>query len=421
MLAALDALIDNTLGGRAVIALRQVCRLFLRVGFEGTDESSAETLRLFDELMTTLAMDLDDESLRVLAPELQRLPGVLPEFAATVMSRFYELALRGDIAAPAAEAEMAAGPIEHAAIDGPAEPEAEPTFVRAAVVEPSPVPAMIERRATPRDPVEDATNLLTLARRATPEQMMRIAALSHLPEMLTGILVSRGHEPAIVTALANPDAAFGRSSLVTLAELAAGDRTLRDALVARPELPEEAALRLLPILGREARATLLMAGMATDVRLVGHALEQSEAGRQAIEPGIDDITAAIGDGAMSCGEAAARIANAGRGADLAAFAAAQLGVHLETCQLLLTARLDLAPAVLLRALDAPPEALGGAIAIRRRIGKSASRGSPVFGVVQDRLEVEEARLTVMMVDARLRASTDATDEGSPRAGLALAG
>jgi hypothetical protein len=362
-------------------------------------------------------MDLDDDSLRVLAPELQRLPGVLPAFSATVMSRFHELALRSETA----ESETALAPGGREAIDRQDEPAVGAAPVPAAVLAPSSAPPMIERRARPRDPEEDATNLMTLARRATPGQMMRIATLSHLPEMLTAILVSRGHGPAIVAALANPDAVFGRSSLVTLSELAAGDRALRDALVARPELPEEAALRLLPILGREARVTLLMSGMATDAHLVGQALDEAEAGRKAVEPGIDDLIAMISDDTPPCGETVRRIAIAGLGATLAAFTATELRVSLATCQLLLTARLDLAPAVLLRALDAPLEALGGALDIRRRIGRGAARSPSVIGAVQDRLEVEEARLTVLMIEERLRKSIDATDDGSARASLALVG
>ncbi len=243
MLAALDEMIAAGTGGRTTLALRQVCQLLLRVGFE----DQPDMLSRFDELMSTLAMDLDDTGIVTLAPELDRMPGVLPAFASTVRSRFHEISLRDE------PKPMPAGDVEAQ----PALPPQESSVVAAS--KPKPVttsrplpPPRIDRRAAPRKPVEDANNPITLARRASPEQLEEIAQLPTLPEVLTGVLASRGHIPAIVRALQNDGARFNRATFVMLAELGVSDRPLREAMLARNDLPPEAFARLQPAIPRVA-------------------------------------------------------------------------------------------------------------------------------------------------------------------------
>jgi hypothetical protein len=243
MIAALDEMIAAGTGGRTTIALRQVCQLMLRVGFE----DQPDMLDRFDELMSTLAMDLDDTGIVTLAPELERMPGILPAFSATMRSRFHEIALRNEPKPIARESVEA-----HADDAAPPQPTAEARKAAPAPLPRQTPPPRIERRATPRDAAQDADNPITLARRASPDQLAEIALLPTLPEVLTGVLASRGHIPAIVTALRNPGARFNRATFVMLAELGVSDRPLWEAMLERTDLPSEALGRLKPAIPRAA-------------------------------------------------------------------------------------------------------------------------------------------------------------------------
>ncbi len=399
MLAALDAMIENGAGGRPVIALRQVCRLYLRIGFEGEDDTSA----LFDELMATLAMELDEPCVAVLAPELKRMPGVLPGFTSTVMSRFHEIALR-----PAPGQASRAAP----AAREPSAPESPP----------------IERRAAAREPVADAADPLALARRATPAQLVEIARLPALPEMLTSVIASRGHPPAVAAALANPGAVFSRSSFIMLAELAAGDRALRAGLLARPDLPDAAVDRLLPVVGREARARLILSGpmpTAADARAALAAAEaeftrKARGGDSAVA--VDMMLRAAGEGADSLDRCVGALCRDGRLAELAAFAAARLETGFVTAYAMLTVRLDHAAAILMRALGASRDAADLVLDLRRRRGWPEARDASGAHFAYAMQEDEEARVLVALAD-RAVAADEAAAEPAPATtfGLALVG
>jgi hypothetical protein len=414
MLAALDALIGNGTGGRRVQVLKQVCDLFLTVGFSGDGGTS----RQFDELMATLAMDLDSDTLAVLAPELSRLPGVLPGFSATVMSRFHEIAQRmppedlsvqatASVEAPEREdhiAETSAGisvemdvvPAPDHSADG-----------RSAPQEPPAPPA--DRRSAPRDPAGDSLNPLTLARRASPAQLLEMARLPNLPDVLTSILVSRGDMPSIVAALRNPAATFPRSSLTTLAELAAGDRDLRNALQDRPDLPEPVIDRLLPILGREARARLLMSGPVIGVEEARMALADADADITGIQRGgvaavaLDVLSMRVNDGEISLDDAITALAREGRLAEMAAFAAVRLSMGYTAAYAILCARLDHPAAILMKALGCTEKAAEAAMDLRRRCGMREARETKSAVYIFARIPQEEARVVITLID---RATTE---------------
>jgi hypothetical protein len=391
MLTALDALIDTGTGGRSVLALRQVCRLFLRVGFDG----ASDTLSLFDEVMTTLAMDLDEVAVTVLAPEVQRLPVVLPGFAATMTSRCHEISKRG---------EAPRDPIDEA-------PEP-------AVAAETPKSNEPESRAVARPWGDDGDSPLALARRASAAQLERIADLPNLPEALTAILASRGHGPAIVAALGNPGATFGRSTLTMLAELSAGDRALRLALLARPDLPDDAVDRLLPLIGREARARLIMSGTAPSV----------EDGRQALASAgdrpppdrrpLDIILAEVENGVLPLDDAIAELSCESRMAEIAALATKRLSISYPAAHAMLAMPRDHAAAILMRALGAGEPALDAVMALRRRSGLSRPRDASSTLDAYARQDAEEARVLVRLVDRNVMAA-EALREPVPRADYRL--
>ncbi len=105
-----------------------------------------------------------------------------------------------------------------------------------------------ERRAVPRTPATEADNPIAMARRASAEDLAKIAALPMLPESITNVIVQRGLRDPLLTALANPGARFSRSSLTMLAAIAPGDRPICFALAAREDLPLSIHQMIQPLL-----------------------------------------------------------------------------------------------------------------------------------------------------------------------------
>jgi len=302
--------------------------------------------RPLDEGLMSLLADIDDEALMAAAPDIAGLSDVLPVFHDAVADRCRAVLER-----------TAAGA----------------------------APALVERRARQRDPVADAENPLTRARRAEPEELMHLAAMPAMPERLADIITSRIHVPAIVVALRNPSAVFSASSLLMLAELAAGDRSLGDALVDHSKLPDAAIDRLLPLLRRDACARLIM----------------SSGERAAPLPSVQRVDAtpiafeAIGNRPLACGLAAATPAIAARAADV-------LAVMDATVAAMLGAKLDHACAVLMRALDASEPALGAILDMRAQDGLRCREPSPSAFAAFRRFDVAEASAMTQLIDERLR-------------------
>jgi hypothetical protein len=217
-----------------------------------------------------------------------------------------------------------------------------------------------------------------------------------------------------VAALANHGAAFSRSSLTMLAELAPGDRGIRDALMTRPDLPDLVIDRLMPVIGREARARLIMSGVDITAGQARAALEEAEAdqlsgGRRGAPPiAIDLIRAMVADGRMTLDLAVTSLARDGRVAELAAFATAELGVGFVAAYAMLAARLDHPAAILMRALGVERPALDAVLELRRRCrfraGKDATSGHAAFA----RHDGDEARLMARLVDRRFGEAEEAS-------------
>jgi hypothetical protein len=336
---------SNGVAHRTVALLRAVFPL-LETKPEG------EATRSLDESIVGVVEELNDATVLAMAPDVDALAASLPLLHAAVTERCRILlqTIRQD--------------------DQPPRPSVEAPFV--------------ERRAAARCPAVDASNPLTLARRAEPEELLRLAAMPEMPECLADILTSRVHLPAIVVALRNPSAAFSRSSLMMLAELAAGDRSLRDALIDYPRLPEGAADRLLPISGREATARLLLSGTAIeDLDVILPVLDEG------LVDGEDDIE---------------RLAREFRLPELATLLSSKLNLALATGRTMLCARLDHACAVLLRAAQATERDLLAVIAMRER-GRLRQPGNAATALSAfRRFDAGEAQALTRLVDQRMRAS-----------------
>ncbi len=446
MLAALDALIQNGPEGRGAMVLRQLCALFLKVGVDG----EASTAGLFDEVMANVAADLDDETVLFLAPELGHMASVLPAFASTISSRSHEIRARsipespfeppaesaadnvsaldptnlpheGLVAEPHLEADHAPDTVSAAATMLDDVSFAPPAI---AVDQPAPQPTQ-DRRTTPRDPEADAANPITLARRASPLELLQIAALPNLPDSITNVLIARGDRDALQRALRNPTAQFSRSSLTTLAELAPSDRMIKEGLLARTDLPEPILERLLPFLLADAKARALMAGAPFDVQQACDALRQAStdldtAYRQGqMVVSLDGCNALLEEGKMSVNDVITLLARDMRLAELADFAATQLGIQQVTAFNILSGRLDHGAAVIVRALNGDSDSMDAVMTMRRRCGcRDAKETRSAFSTGQS-YSVETALSLIRQMDqvepvaeTKPRSTADGSDHHS---------
>jgi hypothetical protein len=163
--------------------------------------------------------------------------------------------------------------------------------------------------------------------------------------------------------------ALPRSSLIMLVELAASDRLLREALCLRPDLGDDIAARLWPYLGTPQQLRLLDAGRA----LLPREMDQ-----------IDSLAATdeLHDGADDLADLARRFDVAGTGRALARL----FDAPAFDCLALVANRYVRGPALVLAALDLPPDrtlpTLEALLWLRGRI----------VGVVDRRRNVADLRL-----------------------------
>jgi Uncharacterised protein conserved in bacteria (DUF2336) len=409
MLAALDALIQNGPAGRGPVVLRQLCALFLKFGVD----AETSTTVLFDEVMANVAADLDNETLRFLAPEMGMMANVLPAFAATVASRSHELQARTvpdaliedspdapDSIAPVAAAESCELDLAASMASSPLPGEPVPFHQQEQPAQ----PVLTDRRAMRRDPVEDAENPITLARKASMTELLQIAGLPDLPEGITNVLIARGDRETLQRVLENPTASFSKSSLTTLAELAPSDRMIKESLIARVDLPEPIVERLLPFLSPDARARTLMAGHPFGEREARNALTQAASDLVAAYRngnalmGLDTCQATLDEGKMSVSEVICLLARDVRVAELAAFMATRLDIRHLSAFNILSGRLDHSTAVLIRALDGDMASIDGVMTMRRRCGcRDAKETRSAYSTAQ-RYTVDAAQVLIRQMD-----------------------
>jgi Uncharacterised protein conserved in bacteria (DUF2336) len=423
MLTALDALIQKGSAGRGPVVLRQLCALFLKFGVD----AETSTTMLFDEVMANVAADLDDETLRFLAPEMGMMANVLPSFASTVASRSHELQARSvsdilplpeamiaetanallsvDVAKPqhavttseTIELDLAASMVSSV-------PSANMEPVSAIEPEQAPQPAFSDRRGARRDPVEDASNPITLARKASMSELLQMAGLPDLPEGITNVLIARGDRDILQRVLENPTASISKSSLTTLAELAPSDRMIKESMIARVDLPEPIVERLLPFLSPDAKARTLMVGHPFGELEARNALNQAASdlvtayrnGNALM--GLDTCQATLDEGKMTVNEVICVLARDVRVAELASFMATRLDIRHLSAFNILSGRLDHSAAVLVRALDGDFASMDGVMIMRRRCGcRDARETRSAFSTAQ-RYTVEAAQSLIRQMD-----------------------
>jgi hypothetical protein len=448
MLATLDSYIAQDRGGRRLFLFRQLWCLFLTIGPKCDDVQTA----VFDSVLATAAHDVDYSIITELAAEAEHLPYGLPVLAAALTgkpvtplvmlppapSNIFEDAppMPGEQTAserPAEETPVAKAleqPADHAEPLKTELPEntAKPAPVLPAQILPGQMQTAVvhaERRAQPRDPAEDAANPITLARKASLEELARIADLPNLPEAITNVIVGRGDRLILGKALANQTAAFARSSLTTLAELAPSDRMIREALVLRKDLPEPIIERLLPFLSLEKRAALLTNGAQFSEAAARDALMHAQADLlNAARAGhlmmtIDGCDAMLEEGKLNAGDIILILAKDLRVAELATFVATRLAIREATAFNILSGRVDHPVAVLIKALNCDGRIAEQVMVMRNRLGCRDAKETRSAFMVAQRYSVEGALDLVRCMDTviQIPAGSDATEEQGLLAGI----
>jgi Uncharacterised protein conserved in bacteria (DUF2336) len=270
-----------------------------------------------------------------------------------------------------------------------------------------------ERRAEPREPAADANNPITLARKASISELLQISVLPNLPESLTNVLVARGDRDVLEKVLQNKTAAFSRSSLTTLAELAPSDRMIKECLIARHDLPEPIIERLLPFLAPLAKAQLLYSDSPFGEQEARKALNQ--AGTDLVAAyrngqmlmGVDTCLATVDDRKMTVSEVVILLARDIRVAELSAFMAESLGIRHVTAFNILSSRLDHTAAVLARALGCDMDAIEAVMTMRGRCGCREVRETKSACFIANRYTLDDAKAIVGQFDQIARTANEA--------------
>ncbi len=148
---ALNTIVANGPGRRLPVILKHLLDL------RALSDGSPEAHRLLDETMVHVAAELDDMTVLAIAADAIGSPET-PASLKTALEARLEAAMQKS---------------------GPSAPD------KGAI-------RVAERRATPRTPATEADNPISMARRASPGDLARIAELPMLPESITNVIVQRG-------------------------------------------------------------------------------------------------------------------------------------------------------------------------------------------------------------------------------------
>jgi hypothetical protein len=391
MWASIAALVQNGQCNRHATTLNAIGVLYGHC----QEQTSANLDHAFDQVIVQIAPDLDQETIEALAKSATDFAGQFPQFAAILQ----EHVVREQVTdvEPLTMQSQESQTEENNAEQAAATTEDLSLISQDLSAISATTAAPVERRARERNPVEDENNPITLARRASLEELVQIAGLPNLPEALTNVLISRGDRVVIERALKNQSAVFAKSSLTTLAELAPSDRMIKDALVSRVDLPESIAERILPYLNLDAKAKVLLSGAPFSEENCQEALTiatqelHSNTEQGQIMIGLDHCFAGLSEGQSTVSDVISILARDARIAELSAFAAQHLGLCQAATFNALSSRFDHAAAIILRALECNLDAFDDAMQMRRRCGCREAKETKSAWMRSQRYTVLEAQ------------------------------
>lgn len=331
--------VDVSRGEEVSVVLEQLCQLFEG----GAATASPERVQVFDRLFGALGSKLEPDDLARLASRLEDNIASLPE-----LRRLAEDRLGG---APLVKgADLVIVPLQSSADE----------------------PAFVERRAPTPDERDAPADQLNIARHGDLAAMLELASRSDISATISNSLVSRGNRTVLYALTANPAASFARSSLTTLVELAPSDRTLKENLAARTDLPESIVERLLPFLAETWKARAIIGVPTLTPDEANMLVQDAETARMdaasSAATDIGEMIASARSGTLDMETAVCRLAGEGRVVDLAKLLAAMTGCSVFITLNFLAARLDQPVCQVVKAVGAGEKALLAVLELRRRCG-----------------------------------------------------
>jgi hypothetical protein len=321
-----------------VAVLRHVCELFA----QGSPQLQKSLCAEFDDIMTRLLSHVSPAGLAEFAPLGFAHRETLPRFAASL----------ADVGCDAGTVETVQRPVSS---------------------------GIAERRQRPRRANVDPDHPGERARRADVDTLVGLAASATVCDAVANVVVARGDRRAIDALVRNPAAKLARSSLTTLAELAASDLMIKLALISRTDLPEPIVNRLLPFLDDPAKGAVLLSGApftsetARTVLADAHReLAFSYRGGTALL-GVDSFLSMVADASISVDEAILALTQDLRIAELADFLARSSGVAFVTALNAVAGRLDHAVVPLVKVANGGPASVAAMMEMRRQLGYRTGR------------------------------------------------
>lgn len=170
-------------------------------------------------------------------------------------------------------------------------------------------------------PTFSSDDLVAIAESASMAHLGAIAGRETVDKAVTTVLVDRGDSKVLSKVAENKGAEFADSAFLKLVEKARSDESIQAALIDRPDLPEEAAQVLLPLLTEELRERVSALGADnTLVHLLAERAANEVAARaQKLDDVRDESNALIRevqDGKTSIDDAVKMFARADRTAEL---------------------------------------------------------------------------------------------------------
>lgn len=170
-------------------------------------------------------------------------------------------------------------------------------------------------------PVLQSDDLAAIAATASMGHLGIIAGRSNLAQDVTTVLVDRGDQDVLSKVAANLTASFADASFVKLVEKAGADAHIQALLLERPDLSDEAGLKLLPLLSPELQKQISVLGEDHKLsRLMVQAREKAAAAKakklEQARAEVNALVKSVVDGETPVDQVVSRFANGNQAPEL---------------------------------------------------------------------------------------------------------
>ena len=234
--------------------------------------------------------------------------------------------------------------------------------------------------------------LAGMLRFAPMQELLEAASMPVIDGVVSAILVFRGNAEVLARVTANPGAQFTRSSLTTLVELAPSDRSIKENLSSRADLPEALGIRMLPFLNKAQKVRMFTAGASIDTPTAASDLAAER-----------DVYHGSGvDPSRALDDTITRLCQDARISEISEVLAERLGTPLACAMNLLCGRMDHAAGLIVMASGATAQSIGPILDLRQRLECRLSKDRRSAFDVFSRYTSQEARELVAACSVHLQ-------------------